>query len=379
MITTKQLAEYFEERLNEVFGNPEIQFKIWADAGEHVKSHREGNTVTYFINGNLLTSSSANDANALVMGVNNLYLQFAVPLQQPRTNMKQTAEELQKIKDGQYPFIEKITNVINGYFQRADVFTLQDDKKINFTVAYQAGTVIPDTVDLQAQIEDYLPISVYIEVYFMESGLNSKDVVVLFDNVPVPFLAARHGRTPAIESDVYSGSLVSKSLITSSAFAIDLDFPAATSDALTQSTINYLMSGNPNEAHFVRVAFGGAQQTLYLMMINTVQTSVQGIAIAGFSCSLIEVIENIEALNFPDDYQLSKFKMNDSKAESITFTLSRSCNAFIAGKASIMAGSQTVELSPDDFIYDSQDDCYYVYLVTDREVTITSSVPVIVE
>ena len=37
MITLTKLANYFEEGLNKTLNNPEIQFKIWADAGKFQK------------------------------------------------------------------------------------------------------------------------------------------------------------------------------------------------------------------------------------------------------------------------------------------------------------------------------------------------------
>lgn len=78
MISLKELSNRFESGLNAelktVLKSEEIQFKIWAEAGQFQKPLRDGNTITYFINGNLRTSSSANDANDLVMGVNGLTL-----------------------------------------------------------------------------------------------------------------------------------------------------------------------------------------------------------------------------------------------------------------------------------------------------------------
>lgn len=371
MITIKQLAKRFEDGLNTVLGNSEIQFKIWANAGEYKAPVRDGNTVTHYIIGNLKTSTSANEANALVMGVNGLTFEFSVPIKQPRTNAEQTEKELAKIKDEQYPFIAYILNAVNQYFQRADVFELKDDEGIEFTVAYQAGTVIPGDVDLAAQLGNHLVVSVYIEVYFIEEGLSSKNVFVYFDNEPIPFTAVRHGRTPVVDSDVYAGKLVSKSIVTSSAFAIDLDLPANLKGFSTEC-LEYLLSGEPNTAHFVNAVFGDTSK-LFLMTLNTVQTSAQGIAIAGESASLIEVIENAEALNLPDGYQLGRFSIENTQVPSVAFTVSEDCNAFMAGVTGKMSGAQVVPITPADITYDESTDGYFVYLITDVGVGITKS------
>lgn len=364
MITVEQLSNVFENGLNTVLNNPEIQFKIWAEAGQHVGSRREGNTVTYFINGNLRTSTSANDANDLVMGVNGLSLEFAVPIQQPRTNATQTAEELAKIKDGQYPFVTYIINAINSYFQTAKATTLTDDKGVEFSVAFQAGTVTPGNVDIAAQLGNYLPVPVYIEVYFVEGGVNSKDVKVYFDGKSMPFQAVRHGRSPMTERDVYAGTLVSKSLITSTAFAIDVDFPV-TSDPATQACVDYLISGEPNVAHFVKVQFGSLNEKLYLMTLNTVQTSAQGIAIAGVSASLMEVVENVSAIGVPDNYEVGKFTFQNSDATSAFFTAEADCLFYCAGETYSLTAGESIDipLDPSDYEYEEEDGVYYVYYI----------------
>ena len=364
MITVKHLSNVFENGLNTVLNNPEIQFKIWAEAGQHVKARREGNTVTYFINGTLRTSTSANDANDLVMGVNGLSLEFAVPIQQPRTNAAQTAEELSKIKDGQYPFVTYIINAINSYFQRAQAITLTDDKGVEYSVAFRAGTVTPRNVDLVSQLDNYLPVPVYIEVYFIEGGVNSKDVKVYFDGKSVPFQAVRHGRSPMTERDVYAGTLTSKSLITSTAFAIDVDFPV-TSDPATQACVDYLINGEPNVAHFVKVQFGSLNEKLYLMTLNTVQTSAQGISIAGVSASLMEVVENVSAIGLPDNYEVDKFTFQNSNATSVSFTAEADCLFYCAGETySLTAGENiNIPLDQSDYEYDEEDGVYYVYYI----------------
>lgn len=365
MITVKQLSEVFEYGLNTVLNNSEIQFKIWAEAGEHERSHREDNTVTYFINGNLRTSTSANDANDLVMGVNGLSLEFAVPIQQPRTNATQTAEDLAKIKDSQYPFITYITNAINGYFQKAQAIILTDGNGIDFSVGFQAGTVTPGGVDLASVLGNYLPVSVYIEVYFVQGGVNSKDVKVTFDNSPIPFQATRYGRTPVTERDVYAGNLVSKNVITSSAFAIDVDFPV-TDDAATQACINYLLSGEPNVAHFVNVKFGNLNEQLFLMTLNTVQVSAQGIAIAGASASLMEVVDNISAINLPEGLELNKFTFNNSDVATVQFNATENCYFYCTGKTYSLEAGESIDipLSPANFEYDENSGEYFVYYIT---------------
>ncbi len=373
MITLTQLANEFESGLNEAFDNPEIQFKIWAEAGDYKPFRREGNTVTFFINGNLRTNTAANEANNLIMGINGLALDFAVPIQQPRTNAGQSSEELARIKNGQFPFVEKVVDVINKYFQKAQAKILYDKDGKQFSVAFRAGCAVSGSVDLVPALGNIMEISTYIEVYFIEGGLSSKDVIVYFDDSVIPFTAVRHGRSPVVDADVYAGSLVSKNIVTSTAFAIDVDFPM-NADKLTKSCVEYLLNGEPNVAHFVNVVFGTIGQKLFLMTLNILQSSATGINVAGGSVSLMEAVGNAMLLNTPESYQTGRFEL-DATVEEITFTPSQGCNAFMAGNAEYFAGEQTVAISPTDVIYDEEIGKYCVYLITDRSVTVSSGIP----
>ncbi len=365
MISVKQLAEYFENGLNKTLGNPEIQFKIWADAGEYKKPERDGNVITNYILGNLRTSTSANDATDLVMGVNGLSLDFKIPVQAPKTNATQTAAELQKIQDGQYPYLAYITNALNGYFQKAWADTLYDGSGAKYSVAFQAGTAVTGNAEIAARYGLSVDFNVYIEVYFIQDGINSKDVKIYFDGESVPYQALRFGRSPMLESEVYAGSLVSKNIATSTAFSIDVDFPANNVDLLSREVIDYLLNGKINSVHFVELQWGD-EEKLYLLSCNTMQTSSQGIAISGVSVSLMETVENLDALDVPDGFQIGKFTFVDSGATTLTFMPSVDCLAYIADNVLRLKNGIEVslQLGTKDIRYDGEK--YYAVLITSK-------------
>lgn len=381
MISIVQLSELFERELNAILNNPEIQFKIWSEVGQYQPYHRDGNTVTHYINGNLRTNTSANDANNLAMGVNGLSLVFSVPVKRPRANVNQTAEDLQEINDGQYPYVQYITSAINDYFQEAKSAVLPDDKGKNFTVSWQAGTSLSGAVDLVPVLGKCIEISVYIEMYFIEGGTSSKDVKIYFDGSLVPYKAIRFGRSPVTERDVYADKLVSKGVITSTALAIDIDFPS-NADITTQAVIDYLLGGEPNVAHFVDIEWGDTRKESYLMTVNTVQTSAQGVAIAGVSVSLMEVVDNL--FDVSEGYQIRKFIFKSSTPPIITvptipatqtnlyFALSMECTVYIAGRAfKVTAGTNYyVNLTSADLVYDEELDAYCVTLITGKQVSV---------
>lgn len=373
MITIKQLSELFENGLNAQLNNPEIKFKIWATAGEYQKPVREGNTIVYEIIGNLRTSTSSNDANnVLVMGVNGLSLDFMIPVYPLRTNATQTAEELQKIKDGQYPFLEYIMSAINAYFQEAKAITLTDEDNVEFSVAFQAGTVIPGAVELAAKFSNAVPLNVFIQVYFIQGGTNSKDVKISVDGQLMPFQAVRLGRAAVLERDVFAGETVSKCFASSTAFSVDADFPSSNNPATT-TALQYLLNGEANTAHFVNVQWNSGVEKLFFMIYNTVQTSVTGIAVAGVSASLIEIGGSEEIYNLPQGFKTIRFTFTNSQAETLSFTLSEECQTYISGVgAAKRNGAQTVNLTPLSFEYNG-DGTYNVNLIVDKEVTVTNA------
>ncbi len=383
MISLKELSNRFESGLNAelktVLKSEEIQFKIWAEAGQFQKPLRDGNTITYFINGNLRTSSSANDANDLVMGVNGLTLDFAIPTRPPRTNSSQTAADLEKIYDGQYPFVQAVTEAINNYFQTAQSLPpMNDDEGTQFSVSFQAGTSISGTVDILPAIGECITVNVYIDVYFIEGGTNSKDVKIIIDGKNMPYKELRLGRAPVVERDVYAGENISKCLTSSTVFTIDAAFPSSDNPA-TKSALSYVLDGEPNTVHFIKVKWGNDAEKLYLMIYNSVQNTAVGINIAGVQASFMEVADNQPVYNLPKNYQLTKFIFSSGEEEQavLSFTLSEKRSGFISGVgAQELQNETSVKLTPSSFEYDAKNNVYIVNMITDKAVNISNaSVP----
>lgn len=378
MITLEQIAQYFEDGLNTVYNNKNIKFAIAANAGIVRKAFREQNNITSFITGSLTVNSSSNDANLLVMGANGLTLQFAIPAKRPRTTPKQAAAELQKIRDGQYPFVNEVLKAINDYFENAQSFILTDGQN-EYSLAFQAGVSIADGTTIEDGIGECVMAYASITLYFIEGGIISKDIQVTIDGERIPFQVLHAGRSSERSRDVYTEKYISKSIVSSTAFSLDVQFPT-NADTATQETLSFLLDGTPNEAHFVTVKYGvNAEENIYLMTFDNVVTNAQGVTISGATAAFIEVVEITDALNFPDQYQVGRFIFSNSAAKSITFNLSEECTYYIGGVTGKGTGAQTVALTPDDFVYNEERDRYFVYLITSQTVEVTSSVPFEVE
>lgn len=358
------LAEKFENDLNAILKNPEIQFKIWSEAGEYQAYRREDNTVIWYINGNLRRVTSSNDANDLVMGVNGLSLDFVIPIKRPRTNSTQTEEELAKIKDGQYPFVEYITNAINSYFEKAQVFTVNDGGM--YSVAFRAGINTTGTVDLASLLGNHIGVSVYIELYYIQNGVNSKEIKITVDGQKIPYQALRYGRSPMLERDVRTGTLISKSVVTSTAFAIDIDLPTNAPLSASAPVSVYLLNGTPNVAHFVNLNIDGTEYD-YFMTVNSAQASAQGISIAGTSVSYMEVSDGF--FN-PGSNAMGRFILPNSSVKQITATVNISNNpydgvflAYVGGKCGKFPLNFVLDVKPEMVRYDKTANVYYVDIV----------------
>lgn len=377
MIELTKLAKIFEDGLNAKLNNPEIQFKIWANAGEYQNALRTGNNIYYELHANLRTTTSSNEANLLVMGVNGLTLDYVVPIQQPRTTGAQTAAELQKIKEGQYEFVEYINKAVNSYFQNATAFEMEDGDKM-YSVSMQAGVCTTGVVDMISCVGNVVPGSVFIECYFLEGGLNSRNVVVTVDRKRMPFQNVRIGRANQLMQDVYAGDTTVRNIATANAFSVDADMPA-NADNTTKQALDFILNGDPNTVHFVNLQYGdNGPAQCNLMMFDSITNNAQGVTFSGLSLSLIQAADKPEYLSVPAAFQVGRFDMGEDAAKQISFTLSKPCSAYIAGKAydSISAlVLQTNQIDPEYFIYDSITGKYYVYMITDIPVLVIVRTP----
>lgn len=366
MISVTEIAKLLEEGLNESLGNPEICFHIWANAGEYMRALRSGNTAPYTIHGNLRVATSANDANILVMGTNGLSLDFLLPIEPPRTNGKQTEEQLQTVRDEQYPFPALAISAIDAYFAKAQTVSLGE--KGEYSVSFAAGVATPGTVGIFAEVGRAIPVSVYINLYFIEGGTMSKDVKLYFDGMSVPFQSLTSGRSAAIDRDIDVKDLISKGTASSSAFSLHIRFPS-NHDKISKAAVDFLMNGKPNVAHFVELKWDDLRKAIYLMTFEEANTSAEGIAIAGVQVDLIEILDNCEIVGVPDAFQIGRFVCNDPFATSLSLTLPAGCRAYFAGRAFVADGAKTLPVETSDFEYDEESGKYFVYLITDRAVS----------
>lgn len=322
MITLIQFANIIENGLNAALNNSELQFKVWASAGEMTKALRSGNTVTHWIPCNLISTSSANEGNILSMGANSLSLDIAIPLKEPKTNATQTAAELAKIQNSQYPYVDYITGIVDNYFQIAQVIQENDASGVSYTISMSAGRATTGVVDILPVLDNCLIISVFISATFLQGGVNARNIVLTIDGVQVPITTQSIGRTNRLANDVYSGSQTVKNIASATALAIDFAFPA-NADNTTKQAFLTLLNGQPNLAHFVQLSVGSLYDGNYFMMFDNLVLNAQNVLFAGITGSLIEVVDNPLMINVPDYMQVGYISVPSSTNETsyaLTFT-----------------------------------------------------------
>lgn len=377
MITTNQIAQMFETELNELIDYENTSFKLWTNVGKRKRFERVGNNVNTYISGDIRVSASSFTANRLVMGVNNVTIEFSVPVDPPKTTISQTEDDLEPIKNGQYWFVQKIMELLSGYFSKYQALELQDESGVTYGVGMVAGVSIPQGVDLNAWTDNAVPVNVYLEMNIVQGGIISLNIGVEMDGVSLPFQSFTPDRTGVLDTVLYSGDTSSKVLSTSSAFAAEVTIPTNTVYASSNAAVAYLLHGELNEVHFLKIKWGAtddADTALYLVSFIRETGGLQGVSIASATFRVAEVPDDAEMMSVPSGFQIGYFEVPSSDETSLTISVSSNCLAYIAGKAyELTAGEgKQIALSPKDIVYDDDSEEYRVYLITSSAVTVTS-------
>ena len=371
MITTQQIAEYIENGLNDELQYEGLSFKIWATAGERDKPVRSGNTVNYSIDGNFRVVTSSLTPNILVMGVNAFTLTFDVPVNPPKTSASQTAEDLARVRDGQYWFVLYIERIISSYFKLPQELSFTDEEgTYNATLA--AGVAIPEGIDLTAWRGNTVPVDVYIELTIGQNAVMSRSAVIEIDGEPVPFVSFIPERASVVDAAQYSSDESTKTLATASAIVAEVNIPLNTEYGSSDAVLDYFFGGHNNVVHFLKIALG-QKSDVYLVQISRATVGLENAKIASSTFRLSEAVADADLLDVPDGFQVGYFTMQSSTVTSITITVSEPCLLYVAGKAYEVSDQITVPLIPKYLPYNDEAGTYRLYVITNTAVTVSAS------
>ena len=372
MITTEQIANYIENGLNELIDYEGVTFKIWATAGERDEPIRTGNSVQYFINGNLTVATSALTPNILVMGVNAFTLTFDVLINPPKTSISQTAEDLERVKEGKYWFLLYVESVISSYFQKPKEVSFTDsDGTYNATIS--AGVAIPEGIDLTSCRGNTVPVDVYIEVNVGQSVVMSQSATIEIDGEKVPYVSFIPERASVMDAAQYSSEENTTGIATSSALVAEVSIPINTLYGSSDSALDYFVGKGNNTVHFLKIGIGD-ETGVYLVEITRATVGLEGAKIASTTFRLSEVVVNTDLIEVPEGFQIGFFALQSSTVTSIAINVSADCLLYVAGKAyEAKAGTPVnVPLIPQDLPYDEENEEYRLYVITSSAVTVTA-------
>lgn len=371
MITTQQIAEYIENGLNAALQYEGLSFKIWATAGERDKPVRSGNAVNYSIDGNFRVVTSSLTPNILVMGVNAFTLTFDVPVNPPKTSASQTAEDLARVRDGQYWFVLYIERIISSYFKLPQELSFTDEEgTYNATLA--AGVAIPEGIDLTAWRGNTVPVDVYIELTIGQNAVMSRSAVIEIDGEPVPFVSFIPERASVVDAAQYSSDESTKTLATASAIVAEVNIPINTEYGSSDAVLDYFFGGHNNVVHFLKIALG-QKSDVYLVEISRATVGLENAKIASSTFRLSEAVADADLLDVPDGFQVGYFTMQSSTVTSITITVSEPCLLYVAGQAYEVSDQITVSLIPKYIPYNDDAGEYRLYVITNTAVTVSAS------
>lgn len=366
MIEINAVAKRIENGLNTAIENSStfdknISFKIWSDLGKYLKPRREGNTVKYILNGVLTAASSANTTanGGLVMGVQSYRLDILIPQQHPRTLPEGISQE-------DYDFVTEVRALIDTYFKANETVTFTEDN-VTYVTGISYGTAISGIPGIDSPIGADFTLSVFLTLSYTENGINSRGISIQFDGVPVNFETATPERAATIYADTYSGNYIAKNIVTSTVFSLECLLPSTTNEVTTQF-VQYLLDGKPNTAHFVKVTWANVEEKMFFMMMEKINANISGVNTVGLTIPLIEVVKNIDMLNFPASFYVAKYYFS-AISETPYITLPPALYYFNGEAFEITEqSSQTYILNTDCLEYDEDKQLYGIYMIANKKV-----------
>lgn len=360
MINLKAYATNLQNGLNTAFNNPNIQFTVWSDVGKYKRAKRKGNVVTSFINcilrrepGSIMTGN-----NGLIMATDSLRLEVAVPLMEPRQTVEAPAETI--IEDT-YAFVEKVRNVMDGYFSKNTIVGFTDEDGVSYMAGMEYSFSATGPVSLDPMIGQHIDFTVYISVNVVQNGINSRETRIEIDGRAIPFLTASPNRASVKSTDVYSDSPNGESdnIMISSAFVMDLSQPA-TSGVITSQFAKYLLHGRLNTAHFMKVTIG--EESAYsVVTFGDISQSIEGVSNIGETMPLIRMRWNEDIMGFPKYMTVVRISVTGQTPVTVTVTPSADCIMHF-GFITEGATARTLEIKPEWLEYDEANDEYYMYV-----------------
>lgn len=388
-----QFAKTIERGLNNEDG---VKFKVWTDVGKYDAGTRKGNKADNTIPCLLRRVSApiTTPNNGITVATESLILDVAVPFAPIRINASNPEEPPVQDEDdsesGAYVMVETVRSYLDNFFS-SNFFDAYEDGNGN---TYQCGWEhhlgeIGDS-SIQAGIGQFVTFSIEIVIHLVQNGLNSMSVKVFIDGEQAPFLTASPSRNTIKQSDIYAGQgSESKTLNTSTAFALEISAPA-TDSRITSQFIDYLLYGKKDVAHFVKIQMGGKTRLMYATF-GDVSASVEGVLNVGTTITLSPIADNPELLEYPDYFKVYKITLPLPEQE-VTLNVSTIGDYSLHFEKNFYKEENklynengvevsSLKVSTESLLYDYDSEQYYTYItiISPKAVVLTSDTGTITE
>lgn len=296
MIRVQELASLIDDALNAELnrdeGNGEYKkypylnskwgryrFNVVADTADYKRPEREGNTVTYFIQGNLLLVG--NNVESTQSGRINASLQTTLELLVPIID----AED----EDGNKELVSSVRSLLDS------VLTTNGsggkDKTIQY--GYQYNIAVSGARATVPMIGDSFIFSIEIEWYFIEGGINSRDVVLQYEASIIDYTAFGIRRATTQESDVPSDSQngSAKNVDLASVFTLNIAMPLLDTGFCQICTEYALGNRSIGKDLRISISFPGTATKFMYLSISEASINVEGVMNASLSVTLTEAMD----------------------------------------------------------------------------------------
>lgn len=311
MISLNTLARDLQAKLND--NEAGFTFNIVTDTGELKAPTRNGNTVIAPING-ILTSTGSDVTNlvdgnggenqSLLYATQNCTLRVIMSLPDTENDIEIPEENGldADVIAGYSTRIESLRAVLNSVFQGVINENLTDanGKTYSTTTVYQF--VASGQREMVSFLGDSFSFYCYITYFFVQNGVNTRDMTFTLDGSVIPYQSVTCYRTPTMDGNVYANTKngATRNISAQSNFNVSFELPAMV-EPVTNQIFSYILDGALNRAHLLHFKLNN-QERDYLVTFG--ENSIMGETIknAGLRLSLVEAPDEYELINFGKNY-----------------------------------------------------------------------------
>lgn len=285
IVEIKELAESLQDKLNEGnldplsdgIDNTRFEFVILPEVGMYKKPSREGNTVTYYINGimRVIGSQSEGTNSQTVNSSISTAVELMIPIiQRDDDTLCET-------------FVSRVRNWIN---QKLVYNVAQIDNVNGYFIGTEYKIAQTGTREILPLIGDCVKMTVYIDYLFVAGGVSSDDIKVTICEEPLYPTNLGISRRALTEGNITNDKAgVSRALVSGTAFVINASMPLRTGvidKKLIQFTLDPAKVGDLE----VKVTFPEFEGVDYTMTISSCHINGEIGLNASVTFELVEVI-----------------------------------------------------------------------------------------